>query len=974
MTTQTRPRSLPRARLTAQSSLTEEDVQHVNLCRRSYNRLGFAYQLVFVRLMNRFPQQQPFELIEEVLHFTAAQLDTDPGHITRYVQRQETISKHQAYIRRYLNLCRLEERELQLLEAFLFEECCQLEQTAALRAHAEQFLRGRRILQPAVTTLDRIIGEQRRQARQHIFERLAQSLPAQTITALDALLEVNEQTRTSALQALKEAPGWPSPAAIKRLIAKLERIASTGILNVDLSWLNNNYQRSLAKYTKRCSAHRLGAVEPAHRYAALACFLWQTYQDTIDQLVDAQDKLVTRIFSQAQSQFDEALRQQRYAIRRSISLLQTLARIVLDEGVADSDVRQTVFRRISKDELSSHVDQSREWLSGANSHVFYRVVRRYEYIRKFFPALLETLDFESQEQEQSDILDAISLLRQANQYSKRTLPPDTPIDLLPKRLQPLVQNNGVINKSAWECAILQCLRDEIKSGNLYVARSKRFGRFDLFFIPDGKWRARRGDFFHRAGLPVHRDEVQPYLTERLNRSYDDFLRHQSSNAYAAVDRSGWQLSSDPAEKLDAAAQERLDRLKQWLARHMRSIRLPELLIEVDNELNFTNRFLAPTHRGQRHPDEICSILVTIMAYGCNIGPYTMSRLTKGVSYRQIKRIADWQLTEETQRGALADVVRAMSSLGTARTWGEGRTSSSDGRRYIYRRSVLQQTFSHKMSDFALEFYSFVADNYAPFYSIPIECTDRDAAYVLDGLLYNESDLDLEEHYTDTHGYTEINFAAFAMLGRRFCPRIRGLQHQRIYRIDRNRDYGALTPLVDRPDRTIRLDWITEQWDRMGQFYASLESGHATASVALRRLASYSKKNNFYRANRELGRIFKTEFILQYMSQPLLRRRVRRGLLKGEQLHTLAKDVFYAKRGRVSARDVQEQMNTCSCLTLILACIIYWQAKEIELVIADCDPAAEGIDVRLLEHISPIEWDNVLLYGEYVIDRSLIVTA
>ena len=68
----------------------------------------------------------------------------------------------------------------------------------------------------------------------------------------------------------------------------------------------------------------------------------------------------------------------------------------------------------------------------------------------------------------------------------------------------------------------------------------------------------------------------------------------------------------------------------------------------------------------------------------------------------------------------------------------------------------------------------------------IECTDRDAAYVLDGLLYNESDLALEEHYTDTHGYTEINFAAFAMLGRRFAPRIRGLQHQRIYRIDKEK--------------------------------------------------------------------------------------------------------------------------------------------------------------------------------------------
>lgn len=42
--------------------------------------------------------------------------------------------------------------------------------------------------------------------------------------------------------------------------------------------------------------------------------------------------------------------------------------------------------------------------------------------------------------------------------------------------------------------------------------------------------------------------------------------------------------------------------------------------------------------------------------------------------------------------------------------------------------------------FALGFYTFIADNYAPYYSMPAECTDRDAPYVLDGLIYNESDL------------------------------------------------------------------------------------------------------------------------------------------------------------------------------------------------------------------------------------------
>ena len=45
----------------------------------------------------------------------------------------------------------------------------------------------------------------------------------------------------------------------------------------------------------------------------------------------------------------------------------------------------------------------------------------------------------------------------------------------------------------------------------------------------------------------------------------------------------------------------------------------------------------------------------------------------------------------------------------------------------------------------------------------------------------------------------------------------------------------------------------------------------------------------HNANRELGRALKTEFVLQYMSEPQLRAKVRRGLLKVEQLHAMARD-------------------------------------------------------------------------------------
>ena len=100
-------------------------------------------------------------------------------------------------------------------------------------------------------------------------------------------------------------------------------------------------------------------------------------------------------------------------------------------------------------------------------------------------------------------------------------------------------------------------------------------------------------------------------------------------------------------------------------------------------------------------------------------------------------------------------------------------------------------------------------------------------------------------------------------------------------------------------------------------------------------------------------------------------RIRRGLLKVEQLHALARDVYYGRRGRINARELHEQMNSCSCLMLILACVIYWQAKEISRIVRGRGPEDEPVDIGLLEHVSPIEWDNVILYGQYILDRGLI---
>jgi hypothetical protein len=62
------------------------------------------------------------------------------------------------------------------------------------------------------------------------------------------------------------------------------------------------------------------------------------------------------------------------------------------------------------------------------------------------------------------------------------------------------------------------------------------------------------------------------------------------------------------------------------------------------------------------------------------------------------------------------------------------------------------------------------------------------------------------------------------------------------------------------------------------------------------------------------------------------------------------------------------MKLCSCLTPILACVIHCQVKGISRVVRSCKPENDKIDVAALEHISPIEWDNVILSGRRVPTR------
>ena len=68
--------------------------------------------------------------------------------------------------------------------------------------------------------------------------------------------------------------------------------------------------------------------------------------------------------------------------------------------------------------------------------------------------------------------------------------------------------------------------------------------------------------------------------------------------------------------------------------------------------------------------------------------------------------------------------------------------------------------------------------------------------MLDGLLYHESDMKIQEHYTDTAGFTDHVFAMMHLLDFRFAPRIRNLGDTKLYIAkDSVKAYPTLEPLI-----------------------------------------------------------------------------------------------------------------------------------------------------------------------------------
>jgi TnpA family transposase len=257
-----------------------------------------------------------------------------------------------------------------------------------------------------------------------------------------------------------------------------------------------------------------------------------------------------------------------------------------------------------------------------------------------------------------------------------------------------------------------------------------------------------------------------------------------------------------------------------------------------------------------------------------------------------------------------------------------------------------------------------ADIWMPFYPQVVQDTSE-ALYVIDALCHHETDFDIQEHYTDTASATYHLFALCRMLGFRFAPRIRGITKKYLYTVEPLTADKALQPLIR---GTIDSNLVAPNWDEMRRLSASIRHSTVSASLMMRKLASYPNQNQLALAFREVGKLERTIFVLTYLLDLSLQRRNLRGLNKGEAIWGAARAISsIGREGEMYDRDFDAQLNRASSTMLLVAMLSAWNTVYLDNIVNTLRANGAEISDEHLGHISPLGWQHINLLGRYQFD-------
>jgi TnpA family transposase len=200
------------------------------------------------------------------------------------------------------------------------------------------------------------------------------------------------------------------------------------------------------------------------------------------------------------------------------------------------------------------------------------------------------------------------------------------------------------------------------------------------------------------------------------------------------------------------------------------------------------------------------------------------------------------------------------------------------------------------------------------------------------------------------------------------PRIRNWKDLKFFRPDPKTKYKHIDSLF-----SDSIDWklLETHWPDLMQIALSIKKGKISSSTILRKLNNYSRRNKLYSVFQELGRVLRTIYLLDYISDPKLRETITQCTNKVEAYNGLSEWGFFGGKYIVASNDSEGMEKAIKYNMIMCNSVILQNLVDISQIIHQLQREGWKISKADVSKLSLYLTEHIKRFGDYVVNLNPI---
>ncbi len=951
--------------------LTKQELDYIDQHIRG-NRLRFNFAIQLKTFQNLSYFVDIGEVPQVILDHLKKQMKI-PHNLSPFYEYQPTLSRHRIGIREYLKITPWESKGVDSAQRTAIQAAHKASQTMnhpadIINVVIEELVEKHFEL-PTFNTLDRIVRHVRFRVNQDIFQRVTNHLKASNLLErIDALLVVEKEETYSAYQRLKQSPKAPTITNFKEYISHHNWLRDLGSMETYLKDITKVKLKQFAEEAKSLDVDNLKDLSDQKKYTLITCLVQQAQQVVKDALgvfvcktLFSAHKRAKRKLEILKTQFADKtqdlanlmlgmLTDYKEAPKKTRAFASKFKKKVDDQGGIDevTDICQKIIAYNSKNHIPFLWDHFRSKRSALFD-------------------LLNSIDIRSSTQN-SSIIRALYFLTDSRHRRSDylSLPADIDLSFASEKWKSFMYvgkpEDKTVNRRYFELCIFSYLANELRSGDIFIEGADAFSDYRQHLLSLEECDLLVEDYIQELHFPKSAEDFVNLLKNNLLQMAKKVDSLYPNLPDFIIDKDGIPLlKKTPTLK----PSKKTIKLVEKIHKRMPERSLLDTLCLTHHLTGWAHEFGHISGMDSRLDNPIERYILTAFCQGTGMGPTQGAKHIKGnnitphmLSWINRRHVTPKQLDKSKDR-----IINYSQLFRLTTAWGDGRRCAADGTlRNIYEDNLLVESHIRYNAKGGIA-YNHISDTYVALFSTFIPCGVWEAVEIIEALLKNESSIRPDTIHADTQGQSTVVFGLSYLLGIKLMPRIRNWKDLTFFRVGKEK-YKNIDALF-----SDEIDWelIKTHWKDLLQVILSIRKGKISSSFLLRKLTNYSRKNRLYHALQELGRVIRTQFLLEYISNAKLREIITASTNKVEAYNALSDWILFGSKVIVASNDPDEMEKAIKYNALIANCIVLQNIIDYTYVIHQLQQEGYEITKEDAARISPYMTEHLKRFGDFIID-------